>query len=103
MKKEKFVQFLDDLQELYRIESEMTAVFMKLNSDFNQISFGKFESLIVKLLEEVMQDENEWISWWIYEADFGKKTKIANSVTIEVGKKFPLKDAGDLYDLIMTQ
>lgn len=91
---------MEDLQELFRIESDITDAFRKLDSDFNQISFGKFENLIVKLLEDVMKDESEWISWWIYEADFGNNTGIANSVTADGGERFLLKNAGDLYDLI---
>lgn len=91
---------MDDLQELFRIESEITDAFRRLDSDFNQISFGKFENIIVKLLEDVMKDNSEWISWWIYEADFGEKKHIANSVTLSGGERFLLKNSGDLYDLI---
>jgi len=91
---------MDDLQELFRIESDITDAFRKLDSDFNQISFGKFENIIVKLLEDVMKDSSEWISWWIYDADFGKKKHIANSVTLSGGERFLLKNSGDLYDLI---
>lgn len=91
---------MDDLQELFRIESDITDAFRELDSDFNQISFGKFENIIVKLLEDVMKDNSEWISWWIYEADFGEKKHIANSVTLSGGERFLLKNSGDLYDLI---
>jgi len=91
---------MDDLQELFRIESDITDAFRKLDSDFNQISFGKFENIIVKLLEDVMRDDSEWISWWIYDADFGEKKHIANSVTLAGGERFLLKSSGDLYDLI---
>jgi hypothetical protein len=103
MTKEKFVEYLNDLRELKRIESEITKAFKKLNGDFNQISFEKFETLIVKLLEEAMGDKSEWISWWIYEADFGEKKHIANSVTLSGGERFLLKNSGDLYDLIMLK
>lgn len=100
MTKEKFVEYITELEELMKIESEITTGFRKLDDDFNFISFGRYDLLIVNLLEEAMNDTNAWISWWIYEADFGNNTGIANSVTVDGGERFLLKNAGDLYDLI---
>lgn len=103
MTKEKFVEYMNELEELNKIEDEITQSFKKLDKDFNFISFSKFEILIVKLLEEAMEDKprewDSWISWWIYETDFGKKKEIAYSAE-KTGVSFKLKNAGDLYDFI---
>jgi hypothetical protein len=49
-----------------------------------------------------MNDTSEWISWWIYEADFGNNHKIADSVTVK-GEKFRVRTAHRLYDLITME
>ena len=106
MTKEKFVEYMGELEELGNIEREITRSFKKLDDDFNFISFSKYENLIVRLLEESMEDLprewDSWISWWVYEAEYGRNKVLAKSPTKD-GKKYPLKNSGDLYDLIMIK
>lgn len=102
MTKEKFVECITELEELRKVESEINNGFKKIDREFNYISFGRYDSLIVQLLEEAMNDTSEWISWWIYEADFGNNHKIADSVTVK-GEKFRVRTAHRLYDLITME
>ena len=94
---------MNELEELGKIESEITAGFRKLDNDFNFISFGRYERLIVKLLEESMDDTDGWISWWIYEAEFGNNTSIADSVTLKDDTPFRVRTTHKLYDLLTIE
>lgn len=106
MTKEKFVKYLEELEKLQAIEMSITNAFRELDDNFNMISFSRYENLLVRLLEECVGDVNDtygsWTSWWIYETNFGKDKKMAKSHTVH-GKRFPLKNAGDLYGLITTK
>lgn len=97
---------MNEIEELGKIEREISASFKKLNKDFNFVSFARFETLIIKLLEECMDDKagnwDSWVSWWVYETDFGHNKTLSKSPT-KNGKKYPLKNSGDLYDLITTK
>jgi hypothetical protein len=55
---------------------------------------------LVELLENNMNDSEEWISYFLYELDFGKKWK-PGTVT-EGDKDIPLRNAEDLYDLLRS-
>lgn len=106
MKKEKFVEIMNEIEELERIEREINTALGKLDDGFgnyNFISFSKYENLIIKIFEEAMNDLprewDSWISWWICEADFGKNKIIALTAS-KTGFNKKVKNAGDLYDLI---
>lgn len=61
-------------------------------------------SAIIKMLEEAYHDVSDktygsMLSWWIYEADMGRKTDFADSVIdTETGKKIPMRTIEDLYN-----
>lgn len=102
MTKERFVEYMTEFEELKKIESNISKAFQELDTDFNFISFGRYERLVTRLLEESMNDKDEWISWWIYEADFGKNVRIADSVKSS-GVKIPVRTSGQLYDLLTME
>ena len=96
MTKEQFVAVMRDFLELREDESYLNDAFRQFDPDFNFLSFGRYETLVVNLLKNVMNDTNDWLSWWIYENNCGK-SKL--DVTIK-GKKIPSRTVEDLYNLI---
>lgn len=59
---------------------------------------------VIRFIEKAYNDKSEWISYWIYELDFGKKYK-KGTVTIGEGKnrKFiPLKTIKDLHKVLIN-
>ena len=97
MNKAKFTNYIKKIVDLKKKVDKIFDAFKELEN-CNFISFGWHEDLMIKLLAEAIGDEGEWISYWIYELDFGKKAK-RNSVSIE-GKNIPIKTISNLYDLI---
>lgn len=56
---------------------------------------------IVSLLERLCLDEtNGWISWWIYECDFGRESDKTCSIKLEDGTTLLIKTPEALYDLL---
>lgn len=97
--KKQFIKYMNEFQHLEIIEDEITKAFRKLSSDFNQIHFGRYIDLISSILKDTFNDKNDWISYWIYDLEFGKKYE-PNSVTMNK-KPIKMKTAGDLYDVLM--
>ncbi len=53
---------------------------------------------LIECLEDTMSDKDEWISWWIYEKDFGKNKKM--TAHYENGKNIKLDTVEDLYKFL---
>lgn len=66
--------------------------------DFINSPVMEIESEITKYLKAQFNDTDDWISYWIWELDFGKKWK-PGTVTFE-GIDVPLGTADDLWNLL---
>jgi len=99
MKKQIFIKLMTELIKLKKDENNLNKAFKKFEPDFNYITFGRYEALIVNTLKEAMNDKYDYISYWLYELDHGKEAK-KNTVTNENGKNIPIKTLNDLYNII---
>lgn len=93
----KYIQLIKDTREhwnkIARIQREY-GLSMPVDNTFAE----RLETAVVDLID----DEYNTVSWWIYETDFGKKhTKIYKSDTKEVIAD--LKTVDDLWDYIMSR
>ena len=57
---------------------------------------------VVDILEAVFRDSSTWISYWVYELDFGKEYN-ENSVIDEHGNSVPLETVEDLWNLVKEE
>ena len=98
-------QFIKHLKELIRIKKEVERVDevirkSPLNDNLSTIAFGSgyYTDLILKILEDAMEDENGWIGYFIYDRNmkFTRK-KIISDLN---GNNLPLRNFDDLYNLI---
>jgi len=61
---------------------------------------GQLQDALIKAIETAMNDKDNYVSWWIYETDFGKKhTKIYEKDVVLAD----LKTAEDLYDWLKKE
>jgi len=88
---EKFIEIKENVENV----NKALKVF---EPDFNYLCFSKYEYIFLDALKEAMNDEYDWIDYFIYELNFGKKAK-KDSVT-EKGKNIPIKTIDNLYNLI---
>ena len=62
--------------------------------------FDSYESIIVDLLQITFDDkESDWIGYFMYELDYGKKWK-TNMIT-DNGIDIPLSNTGELCDFLI--
>lgn len=57
---------------------------------------------VVELLEHIMGDKYEWISYWVWELDFGKEYR-AGCVTDKNGQDIKLESVHDLYRFLSQE
>ena len=93
MSREEFKEVIDFLMEK---ENEIGNFYDMFRSDFLiNISDGYFDT-IVTLTEKLMSDDSEWLSWWMFECDYGKSDPV---IWID-DVKYQIDSIDKLYDLI---
>lgn len=92
---------MTELVSIKKDEDILNDVFKKFEPDFNYISFGRYETLVVRSLESAMEDTSGWISYWLYDCECGKKS--LGKVTNKEGKNIPMKTISNLYDCIINK
>jgi len=100
LSKPKFIKFIKELQSIELDIEGVHKALQKLDPDFGGFYLSRVNTLIVKLLQESVNDQEEWISYWIYELDYGKKWR-KGTVTDKNKKDIKLQTAEDLYNYIV--
>lgn len=99
MSKESFCQVIDNYKSMWDFTDEMNDLFDKYKMDGN-IYPPMCTETVIDLLEFIFNDKNQWISYWIFELEFGKQYE-DECIKWEDGEVIPLKTAEDLYDLLV--
>jgi hypothetical protein len=97
--KEQFVYYMNQIKKHRDIEDKINDVGKEF--DFFEFNFGNYESLIVKLLQDIFLDkENDWIGYFMYELEFGKKYEDGTAIYKD-GSFIKLGTVEDLYDFLI--
>lgn len=103
MKKETFIEAIEAIENQLRYDIEFSN---KLGDAFpnafqaNLLPDNHFLSnALIKVLQEVMNDNENWIAWFCYETDFGNESFRLQAFD-ENKQPIKMDNAGDLYDFI---
>lgn len=105
--KEEFVDIMNRLKESKELVDKVNELFYNsrenIECDFcnaagMQISH---EIVVVRLLEKLMHDESEVISYFIYELDYGKECKLGCVINNE--RDIDLSTAEKLYEYLAAE
>ena len=101
MNKEQFIKLMTVIKERqYSLES----IYDKLNELFGDVSdkFIDNTSLfpIIKVIADIVGDNEGWIEWYIYEKEWGTKEDVG--VADGDGNVVPSKTLEDLWGLIQS-
>ena len=99
MSKESFCRVMDNYKSMWNFTDDMNEVFKKYNCD-GEVFPPMCTETVIDLLEFIFNDKNQWISYWIFELEFGKQYE-DECIKYEDGEVIPLKTAEDLYDLLI--
>ena len=102
--RETFIAMVDAVQHQEKLDRRIgkaVDVFSEGDSDgLNNNSFvfvTPLSSSVVRLLEVELCDQDQTVSWWLWDAPDAGKDINGSKVTRD-GKDFVIGDAGDLYD-----
>ena len=103
MDKELFISSINAIKQQMDKDKECLKAF-KIILPFDYISGYDNHVIIdtmIKLLQELTNDENEWINYFIWELEFGDKYK-DGCVKID-NENIPLRTSEDLWNLIVNK
>lgn len=103
--KEKFFEILDYIQENEKFENDLRDLLYNTEKDTDFLDGAMFtdcrmEDYILQLLENMFEDFNGWIGYWIYDLEFGAKWT-PDSITDVNGKSIKLQTKEDLYNFLI--
>jgi hypothetical protein len=105
MNKETFIKAIEALekQENYNFEfSEKLGKCFPNAHSANLLPDNHFLSnILIQILQEEMNDMDNWIEWFCYEKDFGKYEDI--KAYDEDGKEIPMSTTEELYNFLITR
>lgn len=108
--KEKFCYIIKRLENYEKLQDKINDLFKELVDNTEQdfcnaggICVGH-ETVVVDLLCEILEpgvsERDSFISWWIYETEFGKRPDFAY-VILKDGTRVDLSSADKLYDFLV--
>lgn len=98
--KDFFVEIMESVKKTYKYQEGLNDYFSKNGVD-GYIYQPDCIDTTIKILHKIFgeKDVDEWISYFCFELDFGKKYKIG-MIKDEFGKDIPLATFEDLYILL---
>ena len=91
LNKEKFLEYMNEFKELRDTTDELNLVLNKLCDDKLYRGLDRHDTLIINLIEELMNDKERLISNYIYEKEWGS-----------IRNKSKTNNLESLYDSILT-
>ena len=99
--KSKFIEIIDFIKERNCAERKIKDVMSDEYDDCIFFPNTKYESKMIELLEYIMEDTNHWISYFIYDLDFGNEYDNNTVIWEDNGKAIPLGTPEALYNFLM--
>jgi len=99
----KRAEFKKIMEEYILLEDKIAILNQALEafSSESHLDFGNILGFQMKMIKKMMNDEHDWIDYWIFEVDRGKSSK-KDSVTFD-GAPVPIKTLDDLYNIIVRR
>ena len=103
LSKEKFIRAIDHIKEHDELESNLCSALEAMSPDSYCCAFvySKYETLTIDLIKEALglDEEVDWIEYFIYDLEFGAKFKVGCVVEAD-GKAVDLSTPAALYDYL---
>lgn len=99
LSKDLFIETINFIKERQLGQEKMHSLLKTEFEDAIFWPYGRYESQMIDVLQDIFNDEGEWISWYIYEADFGENFDCAYES--DGTTRVPLKTPEDLYNFLV--
>jgi hypothetical protein len=91
-----FKKHMERIKKTYDTEMKLCEL---LNCDCPIAFTDEIVDSVIDLLEAHFEDEDEWITYWMFELDFGSKWK-NGTITDDKGNDIKLQTIEDLYEVL---
>lgn len=102
--KKTFCDTLEALKKYYDIQNEMSKLLR--SNDIEGCGFipfsSEYETIIIDLLEESVNDKTHMISYWAFDCDYGGEIE-EDSVTDAEGNNIDISTPEKLYDYLIKE
>ena len=99
----KFIRIINQIEKMDKKIDESSKIIRKLFDNEWDVYFPTGEFLLNDFLNDIFDDEEvDDIGYFIYELEFGSKWH-EGMVLDKNGNDIPLKDASDLYNLLLSK
>ena len=102
--KKTFCDTLEALKKYYDVQNEMSKLLRSNDIEgYGFIPFSsEYETIIVNLLEEYMNDKTHMISYWAFDCDYGREIE-EDSVTDAESNNIDISTPEKLYDYLIKE
>ena len=94
--------FVDTMNKLQELDEKLNAVdvaLKNLSPDFGGLYIPDFFDITIDLLQEIMNDKDDWLMYFVYEKDWLRDMKLGD---VTVGDEpIQIKTWEDVYDFTM--
>ena len=100
-----FKQYLQEIEDLYTLTDDIAHrlyEYGRQHSDYCEFYYPTGADAIVSLLGLLLHDKNDWIGYWCFERNFGKRTDMG-PITGEDGTIYPFETVEQLWDLLAVE
>jgi|SRR3990167_3343423 len=102
MTRKQFIKILKDLKLLIDDIDNVHVAMKKLDPNFGGFCISRVDTLILDVLEVAMDDQNDWISYYVYDLNWGKDWE-EGKITSKAGEDIQLKTFNDLYNILIIK
>lgn len=98
MDKKEFVKTLKNIKSIVDDIEGVHLALKKLDPDFGGFHISRVNTALLDMLEKLVEDKSQWISYYVYERNWKFTNK--KIITDKSGKNLPLRNYNDLWNLI---
>lgn len=102
---QEFKKHMDRMVKFLELEDKINAVTNEFTESARceaSIEFPNQLDSVIDLLEYILHDEDDWIGYWLFELDCGKRYK-SGTITEADGSDIPLATVEDLWNLLTKE
>ncbi len=102
MKRQTFVEIIADIQAQQRKDNEISQALGDITDEESVVYISQLVTSLVITLETEFDDDDQTISWWLWDAPHAGEVPESCYITDEKRRKeWHITDAGKLYDYLV--
>lgn len=102
MKRQTFIEIISDIQAQQRKDNEISQALGDITDEESVVYISQLVTSLVITLETEFDDDDQTISWWLWDAPHAGEVPESCYITDEKRRReWHITDAGKLYDYLV--